>query len=62
MRQFPLRVVHDVVGFLTLVGVLHMCDDAGGVLVAPPHIKPLLLAWAAAQGFSELDAHTAIGQ
>ena len=62
MRQFPLRVVHDVISFIALLGVFHMRDDAAGVVVTPPHIKPLLLVWAAEKGFSELHAHTAIGQ
>ena len=62
IKQFPLRVLDDVLTYLAILGVLRMMNDVGGVLVAPPHIKPLLLQWAATHGFTELDAHTAIGE
>ncbi len=61
MKQFPLRVVSEVLAFLSIAGVTCMLDDEGAVMVVPPYLKPLLLHWAASQGFSELDAHTAIG-
>ena len=51
----------EALEYLSIVGVVRMVDDAGGALVAQPHLKPLLLQWAASQGFTELDAHTAIG-
>jgi hypothetical protein len=62
IKQFPVRVVDDVLGYLALIGVERMENDTGGVMVTPPHIKLLLLQWAASQGFTELDGHAAIGQ
>jgi hypothetical protein len=61
IKQFPIRVVSEVLAFLSIAGVARMIDDGGGVMVVPPHLKPLLLQWAASQGFNELDAHAAIG-
>ncbi len=61
IKQFPLRVVDDVLVYLAIVGVKCLLDDSGGVFVAPHHMKPLLLQWSMSHGFSELDAHTAIG-
>jgi hypothetical protein len=61
IKQFPLRVVDDVLVYLAIVGVKCLLDDSGGVFVAPHHTKALLLQWSISHGFSELDAHTAIG-
>lgn len=61
IKQFPLRVVDDVLVYLAIVGVKCLMDDSGGVFVAPHHTKALLLQWSISHGFSELDAHTAIG-
>ena len=61
IKQFPLRVVSDVLVYLAVLGVARMVDDTGGAVVVPPHLQPLLLQWSAFQGFGELDAHTAIG-
>ncbi len=61
IKQFPLRVVSDVLVYLAVLGVARMVDDTGGAVVVPPHLQPLLLQWAASKGFGELDAHTAIG-
>jgi hypothetical protein len=62
IKQFPLRVVDDVLNYLGILGVVLMENDAGGVLVVPPHIKLSMLEWAATKGFTEHDAHSAIGQ
>jgi hypothetical protein len=61
IKQFPLQVVNDVLGYLSVLGVARMVDDAGGVVVVPLHLRPLLLKWAASHGYSELDAFTLIG-